>query len=169
VNRFLNWWALPLYALGLGLATAAPFFTDSHSNQIALNFLLLASFYGWAVYRFKSRFWLLTALLATHLSLGFYLDTLRLVAERGRGMAALPAVDRAHASQRTVHRKATQRRLAASSENVRRLVASVLSFCSHRYSVLTIGKLGRDVRRGVDFNYQHVDGWCWHPSGSLLY
>jgi hypothetical protein len=78
VNRFLNWWALPLYALGLGLATAAPFFTDSQSNQIALNFLLLASFYGWAVYRFKTRFWLLTALLATHLSLGFYLDTLDL-------------------------------------------------------------------------------------------
>jgi len=75
VNRFLNWWALPLYVLGLGLATTAPFFTDSQSTQIALNFLLLASFYGWAVYRFKSRFWLLTALLATHLSLGFYLDT----------------------------------------------------------------------------------------------
>ncbi|MCK7481658.1 MAG: hypothetical protein M0C28_34170 [Candidatus Moduliflexus flocculans] len=29
VNRFLNWWALPLYILGLGLATAAPFFADS--------------------------------------------------------------------------------------------------------------------------------------------
>jgi hypothetical protein len=64
--------------LGLGLATAAPFFTDSQSSQIALNFLLLASFYGWAVYRFKSRFWLLTALLATHLSLGFFLDTFEL-------------------------------------------------------------------------------------------
>lgn len=75
VNRFLNWWALPLYVLGLGLATAAPFFTDSQSGQIALNFLLLASFYGWAVYRFKARSWLLMALLATHLSLGFYLDT----------------------------------------------------------------------------------------------
>jgi len=45
---------------------------------IALNFILLASFYGWAVYRFKSRFWLLAAILATHLSLGFYLDTLHL-------------------------------------------------------------------------------------------
>ncbi|MBK9926682.1 MAG: hypothetical protein IPP66_15515 [Anaerolineales bacterium] len=75
VNRFLNWWALPLYILGLGLATVAPFFTDSNSGQIALNFLLLASFYGWAVYRFQSRFWLLTALLTTHFSLGFYLDT----------------------------------------------------------------------------------------------
>ena len=78
VIRFLNWWALPFYVLGLGLATTAPFFTDSQSSQIALDFILLASVYGWAVYRFKSRFWLLTALLATHLSLGFYLDTLHL-------------------------------------------------------------------------------------------
>jgi len=78
VNRFLNWWALPLYVLGLGLATAAPFFTDSRSNLTSLNFILLAAFYGWAVYRFRSRFWLLTAILATHFSLGFYLGNLHL-------------------------------------------------------------------------------------------
>jgi hypothetical protein len=78
VNRFLNWWALPLYGLGLGLATAAPFFTNSQSSQIALNLILLAAFYGWAVYRFRLRFWLLTALFAIHLSLGFYLDTFSL-------------------------------------------------------------------------------------------
>ena len=78
VNRFLNWWALPLYILGLGLATAAPFFAGSRADLIALNFLVLAAFYGWAVYRFRSRFWLLTALLAVHLSLGYYLEHLDL-------------------------------------------------------------------------------------------
>lgn len=78
VNRFLNDWALPLYILGLGLATAAPFFTDSRADLIALNFLVLAAFYGWAVYRFRSRFWLTAALLAVHLSLGYYLEHLDL-------------------------------------------------------------------------------------------
>ncbi|MBI4760675.1 MAG: hypothetical protein HZC39_11210 [Chloroflexi bacterium] len=78
VNRFLHDWAFPLYILGLGLATAAPFFADSRANLIALNFLLLAAFYGWAVYRFRSRFWLTAALLAVHLSLGYYLEHLHL-------------------------------------------------------------------------------------------
>lgn len=78
VNRFLNWWALPLYILGLGLATAAPFFAGSRADLIALNFLVLAAFYGWAVYRFRSRFWLTAALLAVHLSLGYYLEHLDL-------------------------------------------------------------------------------------------
>jgi hypothetical protein len=59
----------------LGLASAAPFFADSRSGLIALNFVLLASFYGWAVYRFKLRFWLVTALLSAQYALGFYLDT----------------------------------------------------------------------------------------------
>jgi hypothetical protein len=77
-NRFLNWWALPLYILGLGLATAAPFFANSRADLIALNFLVLATFYGWAVYRFRSRFWLLTALLVVHLSLGYSLEHLDL-------------------------------------------------------------------------------------------
>lgn len=74
-KRFLGWWALPLYILGLGLASAAPFFADSRSGLIALNFILLASFYGWAVYRFKLRFWLVTALLSAQYALCFYLDT----------------------------------------------------------------------------------------------
>jgi hypothetical protein len=73
-RRFLQWWALPLYLLGLGLASASPFFADSRSDLIALNFSLLAAFYGWAVYRFRLRFWLVTALLAAHYGLGFYLD-----------------------------------------------------------------------------------------------
>jgi len=74
-NRFLDWWALPLYMLGLGLATATPFFADSRADLISLNFILLAAFYGWAVYRFKLRFWLVTTLLCAQYSLGFYLDT----------------------------------------------------------------------------------------------
>lgn len=77
-NRFLTWWALPLYILGLGLATAAPFFTHARTDLIALNLLALASFYGWAVYRFRSRFWLTATLLAIHLSLGYYLAHLDL-------------------------------------------------------------------------------------------
>ncbi|MFT3895339.1 MAG: hypothetical protein QM730_27250 [Anaerolineales bacterium] len=77
-KRFLEWWALPLYILGLGLASAAPFFADSRSGLIALNFVLLASLYGWAVYRFRLRFWLVTALLSAHYGLGFYLDTFKL-------------------------------------------------------------------------------------------
>ena len=39
VNRFLNWWALPLYILGLGLATAAPFFAAA----LSLGVLLISS------------------------------------------------------------------------------------------------------------------------------
>ena len=62
----------------MGLATAAPFFAGSRADLIALNFLVLAAFYGWAVYRFRSRFWLLTALLTVHLSLGYYLEHLDL-------------------------------------------------------------------------------------------
>jgi hypothetical protein len=77
-NRFLTEWSFPLHALGLGLATAAPFFSASRADLIALNFLALAGFYGWAVYRFRSRFWLTAALLAVHLSLGYYLEHLDL-------------------------------------------------------------------------------------------
>ncbi len=77
-RRFLHWWALPLYALGLGLATAAPFFADARAGLIALNLILLASFYAWAVYRFRGRFWLVAALFSIHYALGFYLETFKL-------------------------------------------------------------------------------------------
>lgn len=77
-KRFLQWWALPLYILGFGLASAAPFFADARTDLIALNLLLLAAFYGWAVYRFRLRFWLVMALFSAHYALAFYLDTLRL-------------------------------------------------------------------------------------------
>ena len=78
LERILSWWALPLYGLGLGLVTAAPAFTGSRANLISLNFLLLAAFYAWAVYRFRARFWLLGATLALQFSVGYYIDTLGL-------------------------------------------------------------------------------------------
>jgi hypothetical protein len=65
-ERLLNWWSLPLYALGLGLAAASPFFTNSRSDLSALSFFLLALLFGWAVYRFRLRFWLLAAAVAGH-------------------------------------------------------------------------------------------------------
>ncbi len=74
-KRILSWWALPLYILGLGLASAAPFFADARSDLIALNLILLAAFYAWAVYRFRLRFWLVMAILAAQYAMGFYLDT----------------------------------------------------------------------------------------------
>lgn len=77
-KRFLHWWALPLYVLGFGLASATPFFGDGHTNLIALNLILLTAFYGWAVYRFRLRLWLVMALFSAHYALAFYLDTFRL-------------------------------------------------------------------------------------------
>lgn len=77
-KRFLQWWALPLYILGFGLASATPFFADGRADLIALYLILLAAFYGWAVYRFRLRFWLVMALFSAHYALAFYLDTLRL-------------------------------------------------------------------------------------------
>ena len=77
-KRFLGWWALPLYILGFGLGSATPFFADARTDLIALNLILLAALYGWAVYRFRLRFWLVMALFSAHYALAFYLDTLRL-------------------------------------------------------------------------------------------
>jgi len=77
-QRLLHWWSLPLYALGLGLASAAPFFAGGRANFIALNFIMLAAFYSWAVMRFRLRFWLVMGILSTHYALAFFLDSLRL-------------------------------------------------------------------------------------------
>ena len=74
LERIFGWWALPLYSLGLGLASVAPAFTSSRSGLASLNFLLLAAFYAWAVYRFRKRIWLLGAALALHFSAGYYID-----------------------------------------------------------------------------------------------
>ncbi len=75
-DRLLHWWALPLYALGFGLAAASPFFTHFQSGLAALNLALMIPLFGWAVYRFRLRIWLLALGLAGHLALIFYLDEL---------------------------------------------------------------------------------------------
>lgn len=75
-ERLFHWWGLPLYVLGLGLASFAPAFTNARTDLAALNFFLLIPFYAWAVFRFRSRFWLAMAALAAHLSLGYYLSHL---------------------------------------------------------------------------------------------
>jgi hypothetical protein len=74
--RLLEWWALAPYALGLGLATASPFFTDGRAGLAALNWALVTAVYGWAVARFRLRGWLLAAGAATHLAAYFTLDAL---------------------------------------------------------------------------------------------
>ncbi len=66
-ERLTHWWGLPLYAIGLGLASFAPAFTSQHADLTALNFFLLMIFYALAAYRFRSRFWLGMAALAGHL------------------------------------------------------------------------------------------------------
>jgi hypothetical protein len=75
-ERVLEWWALPLYALGFGLASAAPFFTAGRADLSALNFLLLMPTFGWALYRFRKRGWLLALALAGHLALARHLEFL---------------------------------------------------------------------------------------------
>ncbi|MBU1662336.1 MAG: hypothetical protein KKD28_12790 [Chloroflexi bacterium] len=72
-DRLLGWWALPLYALGFGLAAFSPLFTDSRFDLAALNFLLMMPVFGWAIYRFRLRIWLLAAALAGHLAAAYYL------------------------------------------------------------------------------------------------
>jgi len=75
-ERLLGWWALPLYALGFGLAGVSPIFTDGRGDLIALNFLVLLGPLAWAIYRFRFRFWLFAAILSAHLSMVFYLQSL---------------------------------------------------------------------------------------------
>jgi hypothetical protein len=76
IGRFLNWWALPLYAVGFGFAIVSPFFAGVRSDLIALNFALMALVFGWAIYRFRLRVWLLGLTLAIHLAWAFTLDSL---------------------------------------------------------------------------------------------
>ena len=76
IERGLGWWALPVYVLGYGMATASPFFTAGRSDLAALNLAILTLLYVWAVYRFRLRIWLFTATLAAHLAMAFYLDSL---------------------------------------------------------------------------------------------
>lgn len=73
-ERFLYWWALPVYALGYGLATAAPLFTQLQPDVTAWACLLLVGVYGWALYRFRRRLWLLGVAVAGQLTVAFVLD-----------------------------------------------------------------------------------------------
>ena len=75
IDRWLNWWGLPLYILGFGLAIVSPFFTGG-SGRVALNFLFLMPIFGWAIYRFRLRIWLLATALAGHLAVIYFWDEL---------------------------------------------------------------------------------------------
>jgi hypothetical protein len=75
-ERLTGWWALPLYALGFGLAAAGPLFTDFRPELTAVNFALLVPVCGWAVARFRLRGWLLAAAAAGQLAAVYYLDFL---------------------------------------------------------------------------------------------
>jgi hypothetical protein len=75
-NRFLSWWALPLYGLGFGLALASPFFTKFSAGLSALNFGLMMPLFGWAMYHFRLRVWLLALTIAGHLAAVYYLQEL---------------------------------------------------------------------------------------------
>jgi hypothetical protein len=75
-KRLLNWWGLPLYILGFGLAIASPLFTDFKAGLTALNFFLIMPLFGWAIYRFRLRVWLLALALAGHLAAIYYLEEL---------------------------------------------------------------------------------------------
>lgn len=72
-ERLLNWWALPLFCLGFGLATASPLFTARQAGLAALNLALLMLVFGWAVGYFRGRGWLLAAAVAGQLAVGFLL------------------------------------------------------------------------------------------------
>jgi len=75
-ERLLNWYALPVYALGLGMAAVTPLFSDFKPGLTALNWLLLMPIGGWAIYRFRLRVWLLATAAAGHLAAIYYLQSL---------------------------------------------------------------------------------------------
>ena len=72
-ERLVNWWALPLYALGFGLVAASPFCTNGKPGLAALNWLLAMPIGAWAVYRFRLRIWLFATALAGHFAAYLYL------------------------------------------------------------------------------------------------
>ena len=75
-DRLLDWWGLPLHALGFGLALASPFFVDGRPALAALNWALLALVCGWGLVRFRLRGWLLALGLAVHVAALTGLDAL---------------------------------------------------------------------------------------------
>ena len=75
-DRLLNWYALPVYVLGFGMAAVSPFFANFRSELAALNWLLLMPIFGWAIYRFRLRAWLLATAAAGHLAVIYLLHYL---------------------------------------------------------------------------------------------
>ncbi|MBI4674121.1 MAG: hypothetical protein HY741_20950 [Chloroflexi bacterium] len=73
-ERFLNWWALPLYVLGLGLALFSPAYT-SGADLHALHYAALMLVFAWTMWRFRLRVWLLACALAGHAAYLAWLNT----------------------------------------------------------------------------------------------
>ncbi|MCB0162782.1 MAG: hypothetical protein KDI79_01060 [Anaerolineae bacterium] len=110
--RVLSWWAFPFYGFGFGLAIAAPLFSLSQSGIAAVTFGLQMAIFGWAVYRFRLRLWLVTMTLAGHLAAFYGLATIDWwqqanIAQAWLGflpvvlltMLAAIALDRSHSKQ----------------------------------------------------------------------
>ncbi len=76
VDRLFEWYALPLYTVGLALAIITPLFAQNYSSLVALNFLLMMPLLGWALYRFRLRVWLVALAVAGHFAALFYLGAL---------------------------------------------------------------------------------------------
>ncbi len=74
-DRLLEWWALSPFTLGLGLALVSPLFSRG-AGSLTVNFLLLIPIFGWAIYYFRLRLWLLALGIAGHLAGIFYLELL---------------------------------------------------------------------------------------------
>jgi len=74
-NRLLEWWGFSLFLVGFGLALISPFFSAG-AGVLAMNFLLLMPVFGWAIYYFRLRIWLLLLGIAGHLCVVFYLTAL---------------------------------------------------------------------------------------------
>jgi hypothetical protein len=67
-ERWLNWWALPVYTLGFGLAVFSPLLAGFRDDYRALTLLLLVPVLGWAINQFRLRIWLAATALAAHLA-----------------------------------------------------------------------------------------------------
>jgi hypothetical protein len=76
VDRLVGWWAMPLYGVGFILIFASPFFVEFKAGLMALTFLLMMPMFGWAIYRFRLRGWLVALVLAGHFAGLFYLGML---------------------------------------------------------------------------------------------
>jgi hypothetical protein len=71
-NRLLGWWGFSPFLVGLGLTLASPLFSTG-AAVLKINFLLLTPIFGWAIYYFRLRIWLLLLGVSGHLCVVFYL------------------------------------------------------------------------------------------------